>query len=106
MYPHYPGCRLQLAFCLMQRGDYPQAEIQCWSARALGASLAVMGAGFLKLTGMQTRDDARDALANRAPNPGSKSVLQDPPTIEDVEKIVTILGVMRGARQPDRLLIL
>ena len=93
LYPGHAGYRLQYAHCLRESGESVAAEIQYRSARALGAPWSDVAPPLETLTAQQG-EPAPDAPPG--PCPDAESLLDEPPTADDVRRIWVLAGVAPG----------
>jgi len=92
-YPGHAGYRLQYAHCLREEGDDVVAEIQYRSARALGAPWSDVAPPLLSLAAKQGQPAPQ---APPAPAPDAESLLDDPPTADDVRRVWAFTGRAAG----------
>jgi tetratricopeptide (TPR) repeat protein len=93
LYPCHAGYRLQYAHCLRESGENIAAEIQYRSARALGAPWSDVAPPLETLT-VQQGEPAPDAPPG--PCPDAESLLDEPPTADDVRRIWVLAGIAPG----------
>ncbi len=93
LYPGHAGYRLQYAHCLRESGENIAAEIQYRSARALGAPWSDV-APPLETLAAQQGEPAPGAPPG--PNPEAESLLDEPPTADDVRRTLALAGVAPG----------